>query len=311
MSQYFSAFKTLLHSCLQNITLTKTSAEGDPSVGLVSGTWTGNETKGVTITNNTFKNITLVGTYAASAVANDELYGSHYSGSSVPFSGVLEGNTKDSIDNQLKKLVKTVVVTSVEEFSEAIANVTEEVVIDATGVVINFTNSADYKIPGGVTLKGIEFYSTNRAGNVVYVTEGVSKKVVFENCNFDRNIRSYLMTIGSDGTCTEMEFNNCEFKGAFNLSFYAYDQGVATYNNCKFTAYDNFEGYIVCIAGNQYFNECSFDYSNATTGDFGALKRRCVNASGTDGRHCYVELVGCTLISTGTYEATGGKIVRK
>ena len=305
--------ENVIEGCVvENVTLTKTGIENLPSVGAAAGCWDANSSKSVTITNNTFKNITLNGKYTeVKEYEFNEVFGTPYSGGLINGGVVESNNVKENIVNNLEKNVKTIKVETEQEFSDAIANVTSEVVIDATGLVIDFSVKSEYSIPTGVTLKGIKFYSTAREGNIVYTTEGAGEKVVFENCIFDRNQRSYLMTVGSDGTCKSMEFNNCEFKGAFNLSFYAYDQGVATYNNCKFTCYDNLEGYIVCMAGYQYLYNCEFDYTNAATGDFGALKRKAVNASGTDNRHCYVELNSCTLINTITYNANGGNIVRK
>ena len=41
----------------------------------------------------------------------------------------------------------------------------------------------------------------------------------------------------------------------------------------------------------------------------GALKRKCINASVTDGRYCYVELSDCSLINTSTYKQSGTETI--
>lgn len=96
---YVSAGHTLDGNTAENITLTKTRIDGHPSIGLAAGGWTYNATKPITITNNTFKNITLNGTAVAKDSAN-YMYGSEFEGKDNS-NFVLNNNTEDKIDNNL------------------------------------------------------------------------------------------------------------------------------------------------------------------------------------------------------------------
>ena len=304
----------LVDGCLvEDVKLTKTSVESLPSVGVASGTWDGNANNPITFSNNTFKNSSLNGKYTeVKEYEFNEIFGTPYDAGLINGAVVETNNTKENVVNNLEKMVKTVKVNNEEEFIAALANITEEIIIDATGLTLSFqlASNGNYTIPTGVTLKGAKFYSDYRGGNGVLIAKTtLGSKVVFEDCTFDRNQRSYLMSIGVEETGANMEFNNCNFKGVFNLSLYNNDQGTATYNKCNFTAYDNLNGYIVCMAGYQYFNECTFNYSNATPEkDIGAgIWNRSVCTSGTDGRNVYAELINCTRINC----TTKGKVTIK
>ena len=105
----FVHYQNVINNCsVENVNLTKTREDGHPSIGIAAGGWSYNATNAITITNNTFKNITLNGTAVEKASAN-YLYGSEYSGADNS-NFVLDNNTESGITNNLiyVKEIKTV-----------------------------------------------------------------------------------------------------------------------------------------------------------------------------------------------------------
>ncbi len=101
------AIRGLLHygnivsGCVaENINLTMTvTAEVTPTIGLVSGIYCYNASNPITITNNTFKNITVSAAAAVTANA-DILYGWDY-GDSLNTNFILDNNIQENITNTL------------------------------------------------------------------------------------------------------------------------------------------------------------------------------------------------------------------
>ena len=86
----------------ENIILTKTRADGHPSIGLVSGGWNG---KPITLKNNTVKNVTLIGNFIAGSETNI-LHGADFYGSMDNSGFILENNTTENITNNLGEVTR-------------------------------------------------------------------------------------------------------------------------------------------------------------------------------------------------------------
>ena len=96
------------NNSVENVVITKTRADGHPSVGLAAGGWSYDASKAITITNNTFKNVTFNGTFVAISSA-DILYGSEYYGN-MNTNFVTDNNTVSGLVNNLVEVneIKTV-----------------------------------------------------------------------------------------------------------------------------------------------------------------------------------------------------------
>ena len=99
---------TIDNCSAESIVITKTRQDGIATVGLAAGGWSYNDSKAITITNNTFKNITLNGTYVANEAATI-LYGGEYA-ANTKTNFILDNNTQENITNNLieVKEIKTV-----------------------------------------------------------------------------------------------------------------------------------------------------------------------------------------------------------
>ena len=305
-----STNNTITGCTAENIILNKTSIETNPSVGLAAGSWDVSETGNAVVSNNAFKNITLNGQYVPSAGEVKELFGSNYS--NKPITGVItnENNIYENIQNNLVKLVNTIKVSNEQEFIDALSTISGEAVIDATNVELPFALATTYTIPEGVTVKGAKFVSANRrVENELRIAEGTGEKVVFEDCSFDRSANFFVLEFVTIGNAKNMEFNDCDFKGC--MSFYCYQEdGLTEVNNCSFTTYDSFDGYIICTGGTQQFNSCSFDYTNASSRDLGVIKPKAINAS-VDTCNTTVVLNTCSLTNCSTAARNNAVITKK
>ena len=206
---------------------------------------------------------------------------------------------------------ESIVVTTAEEFVEAIANVTEEgTKIKATGVTVDInaigveqaTGKKAFSIPSGVTIEGLSVVGTYRGGNYFFFEGSPDEEIVFENCTFELSGRTMgLGFLGVAGGARSVVYNNCTFKGAVILEF-PDSQGVATYNNCTFTKATSGNTYIMAIGGTHEFNECTFDYTGLTQSNMGIVDTAAINVcSESDGSNSTtVILNGCTRISCGT-----------
>ena len=86
----------------ENVTLVKTSTTTLPSVGLVCGCWDGNATNPVTLTNNTFKNITINGQYKETVEYEyNVLFGTGYAGGLINSGVIFNNNTFENVQSNL------------------------------------------------------------------------------------------------------------------------------------------------------------------------------------------------------------------
>ena len=86
----------------ENVTLVKTSSTTLPSVGLVCGCWDGNATNPVTLTNNTFKNISIDGQYKETVEYEyNVLFGTGYAGGLINSGVILNNNTFEKVQSNL------------------------------------------------------------------------------------------------------------------------------------------------------------------------------------------------------------------
>ncbi|MBQ8388509.1 MAG: right-handed parallel beta-helix repeat-containing protein [Clostridia bacterium] len=114
---YVPAAHTVSGCTVENVTLTKTRAEGVPAVGLLVGSWSYDAKATTALKNNTAKNVTMNGTHVAYSAYN-ELYGASYSGTTNT-NFALENNTTENITNNL---VEVEVVSTVSALKNALAN---------------------------------------------------------------------------------------------------------------------------------------------------------------------------------------------
>ena len=92
----FVNHSNVIEGCVaENITLTKTRDGGHPTIGLAAGGFNYNASKAITIKNNTFKDITLVGNADTTDSAN-VMYGAEYSGKKTA-NFVMEGNSVENL----------------------------------------------------------------------------------------------------------------------------------------------------------------------------------------------------------------------
>lgn len=106
------------NSSVENVVLTKTRVDGQPSIGLAAGGWNYNAAKPMTIRNNTFKNITLNGTGVESSSAS-YMFGSEYYGNAACSVIVENNNTESGIENNL---ITVKGINTVADLTEAVAN---------------------------------------------------------------------------------------------------------------------------------------------------------------------------------------------
>ena len=187
-------------------------------------------------------------------------------------------------------------VTTAEELTNLLANITEPTTINATGVTLVPTGDATkVKIPAGVTLKGVTFKAEGTA--YVSLVAGIDEAVVFENCVFQVPSFSQLV-IGTNLGCSDVIFESCEFLGSMNFSYSDTPDTTGTYNNCTFGLYEGW-GKTICMGGSHAFNTCSFDYTGGSS-----LNNSWPNAITAYGENRFpasVVLNGCTRTNCGTY----------
>ena len=101
----FVHYNNIIDGCsVENVTLTKTRADGNPGIGLIAGGWSYHATNAITLSNNTVKNASLNGTHVAYSAYN-VLYGSEYGGATTRNFTLLNNNT-ENITNNLMEVTK-------------------------------------------------------------------------------------------------------------------------------------------------------------------------------------------------------------
>ena len=96
ISGFVNPLNTIEGCVAENITLTKTRDGGHPTIGLAAGGFNYNASKSITLKNNAFKDITLVGNADTTDSAN-VMYGAEYSGKKTA-NFVMEGNSVENIN---------------------------------------------------------------------------------------------------------------------------------------------------------------------------------------------------------------------
>lgn len=207
------------------------------------------------------------------------------------------------------KVIRVVKVDSAEALMEALANVTEETVIDATGVTLVPTDDKNTTlvIPAGVTIKGAKFAPNGACW--LLIGEG-DQAVVFEDCTFT-GLPLDQFKIATNG-CDDITYTNCTFTGLIMINNCDNRDAVNTLNNCSFGLTEGFKvGYVNCMAATSIFNQCTFDYTGGSNMNMGVTKLNAVNAysenTNTLESHnytTYVELNGCVRNNCTTYANT-------
>ena len=195
---------------------------------------------------------------------------------------------------------KEIKVTTADELKAAFENVTEPVVINATGVVVNLNGAEHYTIPGGVTLKGVTFNANYRGINYVMYTGSSDEKVVFENCSFGNTSRILALGGTVDGPDSVI-YNNCTFSGQVLTNFVDNLDGVAEFNNCTFTkSGSGGYHYIEAMGGTHNFNNCTFDYTGVAQNSMGVITSGQINVYSESEYWSVANLTGCARINCGT-----------
>lgn len=166
---------------------------------------------------------------------------------------------------------KEIKVNSVEALKELVANVTEPIEINATGLVTTIGEigkpDGSYTVLdvyAGTKIKGLTLtFGSNQpiktnAGNLG------SGEIVFENCTFisEGFVDSVYFQSGTDASETKLVFINCTFAAAKTIVANNTGAGVE-YNNCKFTLNSSGYGLVQCMGGNHTFNTCEFSISGS------------------------------------------------
>ena len=281
----------LVDGCLvEDVKLTKTSVESLPSVGVASGTWDGNANNPITFSNNTFKNSSLNGKYTeVKEYEFNEIFGTPYDAGLINGAVVETNNTKENVVNNLEKMVKTVKINNKEELLEELANVTEEIIIDATGVELAVNAYNEIVVPAGVTIVGASL-KFNPNCNVIGVVSNFGDAVTFENCTFEGN----NVLIGNDTSKEHSNyiFNNCDFSGDVMSAIIGKNNVTAEFNNCTFGLFEGFKGLVCCLGGTQTFNNCEFNFLGGY--EYNSVIQPCGVTAYSENYSTHVTLNGCS-----------------
>lgn len=171
----FVHYDNVIDGCtVENVTITKTRVDGHPSVGIAAGGFSDNVDKAITISNNTFKNISLNGT-AINKISASYMFGSEYGGGDFN-NFVLENNVEENIQNNI-------VYTAA----------SYDALNQGYGKDGNHQLSADI-VAGNVIYFGDNTNNTiNLNGNDITATGGFLFGAMGSNCT---------LTIGGEGTVT-------------------------------------------------------------------------------------------------------------
>ena len=221
----------------ENVVLTKTRQDGNPTIGLAAGGWNYNATKAITITNNTFKNITLNGNYVAIESA-DILYGAEYYGNTNS-NFIISNNTQENITNNLVEVVK---VTSSEDLIEALTSnkksfgviLTGDVDIPISALGQQTGGSGEYKLGGEDT----ETITIDLNGYKMNITTNYWSAIGAKNDDAVFTIKNGTMT-SSQATGTwnsyDLTFANCNYV----IENVVFDKAIAFTNANKSVSMTN------------------------------------------------------------------------
>ncbi len=211
----FIHYSNTIDGCtVENVNITKTRIDGHPGVGIAAGGFSYSASNASTITNNTFKNITLNGSAVYKASAN-YLYGSEYGGGDNS-NFVLSGNTEDGIVNNIVYVDAVATASSADELQAAL-NATGNVVVQLTNDIeddVTIVSAADKKViidggnndfagvitidgksatytTAGFTIKNVNFVADSISADAcIQLGDGTNAtrytcNVTVENCTFD------------------------------------------------------------------------------------------------------------------------------
>jgi len=224
----------------ENVTMTKTRKDGIATIGLAAGGWNYNASKAITITNNTFKNITLNGTYVANSAANILYGGEYYGNTNSNF--VLDNNTQENITNNLIE-VKT--ITDAAGLKDALKNGGDNYVLTADITVAkNETLTVANGTAVAIDLNGYTISSTaDKSGNQelflvkgdLTVTNGSLGYVASNNQAWNAMITIFDVTAG--GTLTMDKVTATVAGSDMNFIVHLNNWGKASLyvNDCDFT----------------------------------------------------------------------------
>ena len=147
---YIGAGHTVSNNSVKNVEMTKTRADGHPTIGLISGGWSYNASQAITIDGNTINGVILNGNYVAKASA-DILYGAEYAGSDIS-NFVLDNNTTVNVTNNLIEVTK---------ITDGIVEATDgtKMIYNANGLksLSGQKISGKYELMADIDLGGAEF----------------------------------------------------------------------------------------------------------------------------------------------------------
>ena len=231
---------------VENVILNKTRADGNPSIGVFTGCYTGN---GATVfADNTADNVTLNGTHVA-YVGYDVLYGSNYLGAA----NTNFDTTTTTATNIVNKLVE--VKADSAALNGAIANGAEINLIGGQYTLNSLSGKE------GVTITGAADGSTVITGGSTGFGSNFGKDSTFENLTFSGSTNGVRWSYAQGGTTV---FENCTFKGDSTYGFHIDESNGATFifNNCTFVGFNAFAGDLAMLE----FNNCTF-LSNGNYGN--------------------------------------------
>ena len=239
---------TIADCTVENVTLTKTRADGNPGIGLIAGGWSYSAKNAITLKNNSISNATITGTHIAYAAYN-ELYGSEYGGATTT-NFVLENNTTKNVTNNLVEVTKVTTAADLEtalkaggtvvlgkniKVSSDIAISGANFVLDGNGYTISGTsNYAIFDITGGTaTIKNVTFDGLE--GGAVVRTVGAkfnADNVTVQNCKHTQ--QQGLFRLMGESTITNCTFKNNTCSMAITLNYDGANNDPQIVENCVF-----------------------------------------------------------------------------
>ena len=217
----------------ENIVLTKTREDGIAAVGLASGCWSYNASKPITITNNTFKNITLNGTYVANTGVNI-LYGGEYSGT-TDTNFVLENNVQENIVNNMVEVSKITDGIIDNNGIKQIYNANGLLFLSGTKISGAYELIADIDL-GGAEFKAMSAWYTPAAFNGNGHTISNAKVVSGDNDNGTEQASMFYVSTNGSLTVSDLILKdivvttkNADF--GYAAAVIGYCQGPAVLNN--------------------------------------------------------------------------------
>ena len=239
----FVHYQNVMDNCsVENVNLTKTRVDGNPSIGVYAGGWSYSASHNVTIKNSFAKDVTLSGNYVAISSSNI-LYGSEYSGK-LTSNVVLENTKEENITNNLVEVAKA---TTNAQLDSAIKEGQDTLLLADGNYVI--PTSAQGKTLHIVGLGENTAVATKDSGSYEgcdYNLRGST--VVFENIIFNTDNKTYTGYAGLNAT-----YINCTFNGSITL------YGDSTFIDCTFNVEGDQYNIWTWAAPIATFDNCTFN----------------------------------------------------